>query len=153
MRLNRFLSKKRIVDIQSTSLEGAIKELLATIPEKIMTDANKRTALVNILEREKSMSTYLGNGVCMPHTRIKGLKQKYIFAVGRCPNGLTFSGSIDDTYSKTRTLFLLLSDEDAVLSLSAALSSESERLNVFKTFKYESTSSSESKRNNVRVFE
>ena len=143
MRLNRFLSKKRIVDIQSTSLEGAIKELLATIPEKIMTDANKRTALVNILEREKSMSTYLGNGVCMPHTRIKGLKQKYIFAVGRCPNGLTFSGSIDDTYSKTRTLFLLLSDEDVdsylnvLNTLSRSLSEDraAERLNTASSLK------------------
>ncbi len=143
MRLNRFLSKKRIVEIQSTSLEGAIKELLATIPEKIMTDANKRTALANILEREKSMSTYLGNGVCMPHTRIKGLKQKYIFAVGRCPNGLTFSGSIDDTYAKTRTLFLLLSDEDVdsylnvLNTLSRSLSEDrvAEKLNATSNLK------------------
>lgn len=113
MRLKRFLSRNRIIDIKSSSLEGALAELLATIPNSVLSEASKKYALDNILEREKNMSTYLGYGVCMPHTRIKNIRQKYIFAVGRCPNGLTFSNGANDTYANTRTLFLLLSDEKA----------------------------------------
>ncbi len=112
MRLKRFLSKNRIIEIQSTSLEGAVQELLATIPSSILPDSSRKSVSQAIIEREKNMSTYLGNGVCMPHTRIKSLKNKYVFAIGRCPNGITFSSSSNDTYSKTRTLFLLISDEN-----------------------------------------
>ncbi len=111
MRLNRFLSKNRIIEIQSESLENAIQELMATIPASILPDSSRKSVTQAVIEREKNMSTYLGNGVCMPHTRIKSLKNKYIFAIGRCPNGLSFSSSSNDTYSKTRTLFLLISDE------------------------------------------
>ncbi len=112
MRLKRFLSRNRIIEIQSTSLEGAIQELLATIPSSILPDSSRKSVSQAVIEREKNMSTYLGNGVCMPHTRIKSLKNKYVFAIGRCPNGITFSSSSNDTYSQTRTLFLLISDEN-----------------------------------------
>lgn len=111
MRLKRFLSKSRIIDIKSDSLESALQELMDTISTRVLSDAQKKKTLENILERERNMTTYLGNGICMPHTRIPGLKQKYIFAVGRCPNGLTFNSSTADIYGKTRTLFLLISDE------------------------------------------
>ena len=113
MRLKRFLSRNRIIDIKSNSLEGAVQELLATISKTILPEASRKEALINIIEREKNMSTYLDNGVCMPHTRIKGLKQKYVFAIGRCVNGLDFENVSSDTYSKTRTVFLLISDEKA----------------------------------------
>ncbi len=145
MRLKRFLSRTRIIDIKSNSLEGAVQELLATVSKTILPETSRKSVLANIIEREKSMSTYLGNGVCLPHARIKGLKQKYTFAIGRVPNGLTFADTSNDTYSKTRTLFLLLSDEKAdsylnVLStISRTIAEEkiSEKLNAsvsLKTF-------------------
>ena len=112
MRLKRFLSKSRVIDIQSNTMQGALQELLATIPPALLAESARKTVLQNIIEREKNMSTYLGNGVCMPHTRVKGLKQKYIFAIGRCPRGLAFQNSGNDSYLKTRTLFLLISDEN-----------------------------------------
>ncbi|MBE6413092.1 MAG: hypothetical protein E7035_00895 [Verrucomicrobiaceae bacterium] len=143
MILKRFLSRNRIIDIKSDSLEGAVQELLATIQKSILPEASRKSALQSIIEREKNMSTYLGSGVCMPHTRIKGLKQKYIFAIGRCPNGLSFDNSSNDTYSKTRTLFLLISDEkvdsylNVLSTLSRTLSEEktAEKLNSNITLK------------------
>lgn len=125
MRLKRFLSKSRIIDIQSDSLESALRELLDTVSPSLLSEDVKKSTLKNILEREKNMTTYLGNGICMPHTRIAGLKQKYIFAAGRCPNGLTFeSAAGETTYAKTRTLFLLISDEkvDSYLNVLNTLS-------------------------------
>lgn len=124
MRLKRFLSKSRIIDIQSGTLHGAVQELLGTIPASMLPESARKAVLQNIIEREKNMSTYLGNGVCMPHTRVKGLAQKYIFAIGRCPQGLTFQNSANDSYLKTRTLFLLISDEkvDSYLNVLNTLS-------------------------------
>ncbi len=144
MILKRFLSRNRIIDIKSDSLEDAILELLATIPKSILPESSRKSAWQNIIEREKNMSTYLGGGVCMPHTRIKGLKQKYIFAIGRCQHGLTFENANNDTYSKTRTLFLLISDEkvdsylNVLSTLSKTLSEEktAERLNANISLKH-----------------
>ena len=143
MRLKRFLSKNRIIEIQSETLEGAIQELLATIPSSILSDSSRKSVSQAIIERERNMSTYLGNGVCMPHTRVKSLPSKYVFAIGRCPNGITFSNSSNDTYSQTRTLFLLVSDEnvDSYLNvlntLSRTLSEDkvAEKLNLSKSLK------------------
>lgn len=112
MKLTRFLSKKRIVDIGSESLVGALEELLNTIPASLLPENLRKSVLANIVDRERNMPTYLDNGICMPHTRVQGLKQKYIFAVGRCPKGLTFPSGANETYTKTRTLFLLISDEN-----------------------------------------
>ena len=42
-----------------------------------------------LLDRETQMTTYLGNGVCLPHARAK-MKRPYMIAVGRCPKGLEF---------------------------------------------------------------
>ena len=110
MKLKRFLSKSRIIDIKSTDFKGAVAELIDTLSPALLEGVDKKKVLADVMERETAISTYLGNGICMPHTRVDGLKQKYVFSVGRCPNGLIFDGA--DEYKQTRMLFLLLSDED-----------------------------------------
>ncbi len=131
MKLQRFLSKSRIIDLSETSFPKAIAELLKTIPDSILGKADRSSIVADITNREKAICTYLDNGACMPHTRVKGLKQKYIFAVGRCPNGLSFNGVED--YEKTRLVFLLLADLEVdtylqVLSKLARLFSDEENI-------------------------
>lgn len=109
MNLKRYLSKSRIKYVTATGFAEAVGQLLATIPDYVLGDTNHAEVLANLIEREKSISTYLGDGICMPHTRVNGLKQKYIFAVGRCPEGIDFEGL--ENYKQTRILFLMLSDE------------------------------------------
>ena len=109
MNLKRFLSKTRIIDVAEPTFADAVGRLLETIPDSILGGADRRDVLANLIEREKSISTYLGDGICMPHTRVVGLKQKYVFAVGRIRDGIDFEGLED--YKQTRILFLMLSDE------------------------------------------
>ena len=109
MNLKRFLSKTRIIDVAEPTFADAVGRLLETIPDSILGGADRRDVLANLIEREKSISTYLGDGICLPHTRVVGLKQKYVFAVGRIRDGIDFEGLED--YKQTRILFLMLSDE------------------------------------------
>ena len=109
MKLKRFLSKTRIIDISSVEFDKALTDLLGTIPDSLLGETSRKEILSDLINRESAISTYLGNGLCMPYARVKGLKQKYIFAAGRCVNGLKFEQSED--YKQTKMLFLLLSNE------------------------------------------
>lgn len=108
MRLDRYISRSRIIDIDSTDLEGAIRELLevSNLPADI--SQSKEQLFEDIIEREQTMSTYLGSGVCLPHVRIK-MKRPYLFAIGRCRKGLEFEGRSE--YREVRLLFLMIASE------------------------------------------
>ena len=84
MLLKKFLTKSRIIDITSVDFKGVLTELLATIPDSILGKVSRPSAMKELIERENAISTYLESGICVPHLRIEGLKQKYIFVVGRC---------------------------------------------------------------------
>lgn len=158
MRLEKFLLKSRIIDLKSADFVGALKELL-DIAQVADSNAINKTKLLNVLlERESGFSTYLGNSVCMPHARIPSLKQKYLFLIGRCKNGVQFNGS--EQYTNARLVFLLLARENEptylnVLSSIARVFSNneivakivaSETLADFKSKIFEVFSASESKR-------
>ena len=64
----------------------------------------------NLLEREQQMTTYLGDGVCLPHARVK-MKRPYMIAVGRCPDGVIYEGN--NVYKQVRYIFLLLASKNA----------------------------------------
>lgn len=107
MRLDRYISKNRIIDLVSRDLEGALTELL----EVCDLDADKldrKQLLKDLLEREKSMTTYLGSGIALPHLRVP-MKRAYLFAIGRAPDGLEFEGHAE--YHDMRLIFLLLASE------------------------------------------
>jgi PTS system nitrogen regulatory IIA component len=63
-----------------------------------------------ILEREKLGSTAIGNGVAVPHAKIKGIK-KPLFILGRSPEGVDFD-SLDG--EKTYLFFMLISPQEEV---------------------------------------
>ena len=92
MNLKRYLSKPRITELTKTDLASVAAEMLATVPDSILGTVDRKTIVANLIEKEKSISTYLDDGICMPHTRVAGLKQKYVFIVGRAPNGISFGG-------------------------------------------------------------
>ena len=110
MRLDTYISQKRIVDISSDTLEGALKELLDTISFEDEKDIKKEELLEGLLQREATMTTYLGKGVALPHLRVP-TKRRYILAVGRCPAGLEHNGQRE--YSEIRHLFLFLAHPSA----------------------------------------
>ena len=120
MRLDRFLAKSRIVDLESTDYSSALDELLHLCPLKTIKSHNRDDLLEGLLEREKTMTTCLDNGVALPHMRIS-MKRPYIFAVGRCPQGVEYEGMAE--YRDLRLIFLLLASdqEKSYLNVLASL--------------------------------
>src|SRR5258708_19620597 len=81
MRLDKYISRSRVLDLGSADMEGALVELLNLTVERFP-DLNKEALLKGLLRRENTMTTYLGLGVAMPHVRVK-IGRPYILAVGR----------------------------------------------------------------------
>lgn len=121
MQLEKFLSRNRIIELKSNDFEGALEELLNTVTDSQLGNASRKQILNDLIEREKNISTYLGNSVCMPHIRVPSLKKNYTFVVGRCAQGLHMDG--DDQYLNARFVFMLLagSNEESYLNVLAAL--------------------------------
>ena len=110
MRIDRYIAQNRVIDIQSTDLKGALSELLDVCDFSKEKGLTKAKLLTDLLEREKQMTTYLGNGVCLPHARVR-MRRNYMIAVGRCPDGLRYDGQKE--YREIRYVFLLLASENA----------------------------------------
>lgn len=109
MRLDRYISKSRIVEIESTNLAGALNELLHVATKRIQGEWNLPKIANQLMAREKTMTTYLGNGVAMPHTRV-AMSRPYIFAIGRVRSGIAFDGIKEQ--NEARLIFLLLASEN-----------------------------------------
>ena len=61
MRIDRYIAQNRVIDIQSTDLKGALSELLDACDLSKEKRLTKSRLLADLLEREKQMTTYLGN--------------------------------------------------------------------------------------------
>jgi DNA integrity scanning protein DisA with diadenylate cyclase activity/mannitol/fructose-specific phosphotransferase system IIA component (Ntr-type) len=120
MHIDRYISANRIIDISSQDLVSAYSELLDTFTTLLPTNAKRKTVLNELVDREKSLTSYLGEGVALPHARV-AMKRPYALAIGRCPTGLSFEGK--GSYEDVRFVFLLLASEKAknYLSFLAAL--------------------------------
>ena len=120
MHIDRYISVNRIIDISSQDLVSAYSELLDTFTTLLPTIAKRKTVLNELVDREKSLTSYLGEGVALPHARV-AMKRPYALAIGRCPTGLSFEGK--GSYEDVRFVFLLLASEKAknYLSFLAAL--------------------------------
>ena len=110
MRIDRYIAKSRVIDIESTDFESAVSELLSVCDVTKERGITKKGLQADLLDREKQMTTYLGNGVCLPHARIN-MKRPYMVAVGRCPKGLVYDGQPE--YEDIRFIFLLLASKNA----------------------------------------
>ena len=120
MHIDRYISVNRIIDISNKDLVSAYSELLDTFSTLLPTPAKRKNVLEELVNREQSLTSYLGEGVALPHARVP-MKRPYALAVGRCPTGLSFQGK--DSYEDVRFIFLLLANEKAknYLSFLAAL--------------------------------
>ncbi len=107
MRLDKFISRSRVVDLASADMPGALEELLNLTVERF-DDLDKGTLLKGLLKRESTMTTYLGLGVALPHVRVK-MDRRYILAIGRSHFGIRHDGAIES--EPARIVILLIADE------------------------------------------
>ena len=91
---------------EKTKLIAELVDLVAK-PSRIK---DEKALFKAILEREKLGSTAIGNGIAIPHAKIRGIK-KPLLILGRSPEGVDFD-ALDG--EKTYIFFMLISPQDEV---------------------------------------
>ena len=109
MRLEKIISRGRVIDLRSLDLEGALEELLAVSIAKFP-DLKREVLLKGLLARESTMTTYLGLGVALPHVRVK-MPRRYILAIGRSRAGIRQDGAMTD--DRVHLIVMLIAGESA----------------------------------------
>ena len=109
MKLEKIIARSRIIDLRSTDMKGALTELLAVSAAKFP-DLKQDALLRGLLQRESTMTTYLGSGVALPHVRVK-MGRRYILAIGRSREGIHNENTVGE--DKIHLIFMLLADEKA----------------------------------------
>jgi len=100
-----------LADIQGTDKPSVLQEL-SNVLVKPCQVASSEELLQVLLEREKLESTGIGEGVAIPHGRLKKLKTFFI-AFGRSVRGVDFD-SIDGKPS--HVFFLVMAPENAAVN-------------------------------------
>lgn len=108
MRLDKYVTRGRTIDLESVDLKGALSELLAASAQRFK-NLDQDKLLDEFMEREKSMTTYLGNGVAMPHIRIP-MPRRFIFAIGRSKAGMEYEGL--NPNEKVHLVLMLIANEE-----------------------------------------
>ncbi|MDR1437586.1 MAG: diadenylate cyclase [Puniceicoccales bacterium] len=107
MLLSAYFARDRLVNIRSTTVEGALRELLKTFPPTL--NLNQDRIIEDLLSQEKQTPTNLGNGIAIPHLKLP-IKRPCLIAIGRCHGGL--QSDLQSDYGEVRLLILLLFNED-----------------------------------------
>ncbi len=109
MRLSEIFKPQSVIhDLKAHDKKGVLEELSQVITEQEKS-LNKGTLLQVLLERERLGSTAIGDGVALPHGKLRGL-DKLLISFGRSIDGLDFD-SIDE--QPAYLFFLLLAPENS----------------------------------------
>ncbi|MDP2136669.1 MAG: PTS sugar transporter subunit IIA [Candidatus Didemnitutus sp.] len=107
MRLDKYITRGRVADLAHTDMEGALEELLNLTVDRLP-DLDKSALLKGLLRRENTMTTYLGQGVALPHVRTK-MGRRYVIAVGRSHSGIRYDGAMEN--EPVRLVIMLIAGE------------------------------------------
>lgn len=83
--LGHYIENSFIIDISSTTYREALSELLACCP--LSKRQRQGTLLDELLSQESTVTSYLGQGIALPHLKVK-MRKSYLFALGRIRNPL-----------------------------------------------------------------
>lgn len=108
MKILDFLNKETIItELKSTDKKGVLEEL--TLPVSDITNVDHDELVKVLIEREHLGSTGIGNGIGIPHGKLKGLTS-LILGFGLSRKGVNFD-AIDG--KPTHIFFLLLTPENS----------------------------------------
>ncbi len=112
MKILDYLKEERILaDLQGTDKASVLRELSSVLVEPCQV-ASPDELLRVLLEREKLESTGIGEGIAIPHGRLKRLKE-FVISFGRSLKGIDFD-SIDG--KPTHLFFLVMAPEDSAVN-------------------------------------
>ena len=109
MRLDKYITRSRVVDLASADMEDALEELLNLTLDRFP-DLDRGALLKGLLRRENTMTTYLGLGVALPHVRAK-MGRRYLIAVGRSHKGIRYDGAMEN--EPVKLVIMLIAEEKA----------------------------------------
>ncbi len=109
MKITDILDEASVIqDLSSTSKKGILEELSNVLVERGKLPDRDKVVEV-LLEREKLGSTGIGDGIAIPHGKMKGIKG-LVTSFGRSIRGVNFE-SIDN--KPTHLFFLLVAPENS----------------------------------------
>jgi len=109
MKITDILDEASIIqDMRSTSKKGVLEELSDVLVEGGKLPDRDKVVEV-LLDREKLGSTGIGDGIAIPHGKMKGIKD-LVTSFGRSTKGVNFE-SIDNR--PTHLFFLLVAPENS----------------------------------------
>ncbi len=114
--LDLFKEKNIIAELQETDKRGVLEEMVDyAVSSNLLAKTKKKPVIEAIMAREQLGSTGLGNGIAIPHVKIKGF-QGDMSLIGRSTRGVDFK-SIDGEH--VSIFFMIVSSsEDAEKHLS-----------------------------------
>lgn len=108
MKILEVMSKEAILDdLKSQNKKGILEELV--VPLASSTGLNSEDLVRVLMERERLGSTGIGDGIGIPHGKIKDL-ESLVLGFGLSRNGINFE-SIDG--EPTHIFFVLITPEDS----------------------------------------
>ena len=112
MKILDYLKEEWIItDLQGTDKSSVLRELVSVLVEPVQAGSLEDLLQV-LLEREKLESTGIGDGIAVPHGRLKKLEDFYI-SFGRSTKGIDFD-SIDGKPS--HLFFLVMAPENSAVN-------------------------------------
>ena len=109
MKIKDILDEASIIqDLRSTNKKGVLEELSNVLVERGKLPDRDKVVEV-LLDREKLGSTGIGDGIAIPHGKMKGIKE-LVTSFGRSIKGVNFE-SIDN--KPTHLFFLLVAPENS----------------------------------------
>ena len=112
MRIMDYLKEDRVIsDFRGTDKISVLKELCHVLV-KPYRQPFAEELIRSLLDREKLESTGIGEGIAIPHGRMKGLED-FMLSFGRSIKGIDFD-SVD--HKPTHLFFLVMAPEDSAVN-------------------------------------
>ena len=94
-----------VLDVQAANLEEAIEKIVFAVPLDQL-PADGRKIITQVLQREATMTTYLGHGLAIPHCRLDSIDAP-ILIFARSEEGIPIPGSNE----RISMIFLLITPQ------------------------------------------
>jgi diadenylate cyclase len=92
MSFQDYLRIPTVVDLKSTEKVEAIRELVKKLCKALEISRKQKAFVDEILKREESSSTFIGQGIAIPHLRAD-IKGDFAIAVGRSTAGIKYDAA------------------------------------------------------------
>lgn len=111
LKMARVLRRKNVfTDLKAAAKDDALKEMVGYLQEggEIPPRLAKQ-AYESLVARERMGSTGIGNGIAIPHVKLKGGPEETLVAIARSERGVDFA-AIDG--EKVHVLFMVISNDE-----------------------------------------